>query len=104
MSEKKHDYSVFSKEELVKFLKQNENNFRYIDSPYDIMIGYKMDATMKKMEKCSEEGKSLIERYQKGELDGIDYMIATMNRNEKYNKLSKEYDRLSDLRFGHLKV
>jgi hypothetical protein len=100
----KHDYNIFTKDELVKFMKQNESNFRYIDTPYDIMLGYKMDETIKKMQKCSQDGKGLIERYQQGELDGIDYMIASMKHNDKYDKLSKEYDKLSGLRFGHLKV
>ena len=104
MGKPKRDYSIFTKEELAKFLTQNENNFRYIDSPYDIMLGYKMDEAMKKMEKSVNDSQRLSERYRQGELDGLDYMIASMRHNEKYSKLSKEYDRLSDLRFGHLKV
>lgn len=100
----RHNYNIFTKEELAKFLTQNENNFHYIDSPYDIMLGYKMDNAMKKMEKSTNDSQRLNERYCQGELDGLDYMIASMKHNEKYDKLSKEYDRLSDLRFGRLKV
>lgn len=104
MSRKKHDYSIFTKDELVSFLKQNESNFRYIDSPYDIMLGYKMDEAMKRMEKSTKDSQKLGEMYRKGELDGIDYTVALMRHNENYNKLSKEYDTLSELRFGHLNV
>jgi hypothetical protein len=95
----KHNYNVFTKDELVKFMNNYENNFLYIDSPYDVIIGCRMDEVMKKMEQNSKAAAQYEEDY-KRDKDGLKYMTAVMKHNKEYDKFRKEYDRLSKLRFG----
>ena len=95
----KHDYSIFTKDELASFIKKHENNFRYIESPFDIMIDGKMDDIMKKIDKNLDGAKKLRGEYEQTN-DGLKYMIESKKNHEKWQRLDKEYDRLSKLRFG----
>lgn len=95
---KKHDYSIFSKKELALFLQNNEDNFRYIISPYNIILSEQMDDILEKIDKNLEHGAALSEEYDKTN-DAIKYLIESQKRNKEWERLNKEYDRLEKLRF-----
>jgi len=99
----KHDYNIFTKQELVSFLQNYEKNFMYIDTPYDIIIEQKMDAVMKKIDKNLEHSELLIEEFKKTN-DGFKYLIESKKKNEEWDRLHKEYDRLEKLRFPSMEV
>ena len=97
----KHDYSIFSKKELSDFLEKYENMFRILDSPFNLLISVKMDSVMHEIEKVNNNFHLLNMQYsQSEEKDNIAYMVKTVENHKKWNKLNKEYDRLSELRFG----
>ncbi len=95
---KKHDYSIFSKKELALFLQNNEDNFRYITSPYDIILDQQINDTLEKIDENIKYGKALIEEYGKTN-DAIKWLTETKKNNAEWERLHKEYDRLEKLRF-----
>jgi hypothetical protein len=96
---KKHDYTIFTKQELTNFLQKYESNFMYIDSPYDIILSIQMDNVSKLLDENLKYGKQLNEEYERTK-DGLTYLVASKKNNDEWQKLDKEYDRLSKLRFG----
>lgn len=92
------NYNVFSKQELVSFLQKNEKSFKYIDSPYNIILDVKMDVVMKKMDENLERSEALSKEY-KSTKDGIKYLIESKEKNEEWFRLNKEYNRLEKMRF-----
>lgn len=94
----KRKYDIFTKKELVQFLNQYEGMFRMIDSPFNIMIDKKMDAVMDKISQTNKKSRSLTEDSQ-GTIS-YDTLLEIRKNHEQWNKLNKEYDRLSKLRFG----
>ena len=93
-----HNYNIFSKQELVSFLQKNETNFRYIDSPYNIILDIKIDAVLKKIDRNLERSEALSKEYESTK-DGIKYLIESKKKNEEWFRLNKEYERLEKLRF-----
>jgi hypothetical protein len=91
-------YNIFSKSDLVEFLEKHEKNYRFIDSPYNIMLDKKMNDVMKKLDINLERSKAANAAYEqsKGE---IKYLVASKKLNSEWINLNKEYDRLSKLRF-----
>lgn len=95
----KRDYNVFTKQELVEFLSKYEDNFLYLDKPFDIMIGKKMDAIMDAMDKVNHEHRKL--NHAPATFDEKFAYLSKMNKNNaEWIKLNNEYERLSKLRFG----
>lgn len=99
----KHNYSIFSKQELVSFLQKYENNFRLIDSPYIYILDQQMDAVMKKIDKNLECSIAIREEYNKTK-DGIKYLVESKKKNGEWDRLNKEYDRLEKMRFPGVEV
>lgn len=93
-----HNYNNFTKQELVSFLQKNERNFRFIDSPYTLLLEQKMDAVMKKIDKNLERSEALSKEYENTK-DGFKYLIESKKKNEEWFRLNKEYDRLEKMRF-----
>ena len=93
-----HNYSIFSKQELASFLQKHEKDFRYIDSPYDIIIGQKMDAVMKKIDENLKHSMALSEEYERTK-DAVKYLTESKKKHEDWSRLDKEYDRLEKMRF-----
>lgn len=99
-----HNYNIFTKQELVSFLQKYEKSFLYyIDSPYNIILDQKMDAIMKKIDKNLEHSKALSEEFKKTN-DGFKYLIESKKKNEEWDRLHKEYDRLEKMRFPSMEV
>ncbi len=98
-----HNYNIFTKQELVSFLQKHDKDFRYIDSPYDIIIDQKMDAVMKKIDENLERSKALSEEYKRTK-DGIKYFVESKKKNDEWYRLNKEYDRLEKMRFPSVEV
>lgn len=97
----KHDYSIFSKKELSNFLEKYENMFRMLDSPFNLLISVKMDSVMHEIDEVNNNFHLMNMQYsQSEEKDDISYLVKTIDNHRKWNKLNKEYDRLSELRFG----
>lgn len=71
----------------------------YIDSPYDIMLDAQMNKVMRLIDENLEKGKKFSEEYEKTK-DGLTYVTKCKKNNEEWQKLDKEYDRLSKLKFG----
>lgn len=94
----KHNYNIFSKQELVSFLRKYEKNFRYITSPYDSILDQKLDVIMKKIDKNLEHSMAISEEYNKTK-DGFKYLTESKKKNDEWYKLNKEYERLEKLRF-----
>lgn len=95
---KKHDYSIFSKKELALFLQSHEDNFRYIISPYDIILGQQINDILEKIDENIKYGKTLIEEYDKTN-DVVKCLTETQKNHAEWERLNKEYDRLEKLRF-----
>jgi len=93
-----HNYNNFTKQELASFLQKNEKNFRYIDSPYNIILDKKMDAVMKKIDENLEHSKVLSGEYERTK-DPVKYIIENKKNLKKWMQLNKEYDRLEKTRF-----
>lgn len=97
----KHDYSIFSKKELSYFLEKYENMFRMLDSPFNILVSLKMDSVMHEIEEVNNNFHLINMEYnQAEEKDNIAYLVKTVENHKKWDKLNKDYDRLSELRFG----
>lgn len=95
---KKHDYNIFSKKELALFLQKNEDNFRYITSPYDIILDQQINDTLEKIDENIKYGKALIKEYDKTK-DAVKCLTETRKNNAEWERLNKEYNRLEELRF-----
>lgn len=95
---KHHDYNIFFKKELALFLQKNEENFIYITSPYDIILGQQINDILEKIDENIKYGKALIEEYDKTN-DVVKYLTETRKNNAEWERLHKEYDRLEKLRF-----
>ncbi len=95
----KNKYDIFTKGQLVEFLNKYEGMFRMIDTPFDIMVGEKMNLIMDAIDKCNNRVQVLNENFKTSE-DKIDCMIEITKNHEEWNKLNKEYEKLSVLRFG----
>lgn len=93
----KHNYNIFTKQELVDFMSRHERSFMHIESPYGILLGIKMDDIMEKMERNSESSKKLSEKFD--QTKSLDDFKKIMEHNDEYDRLMKEYDRLEKLRF-----
>lgn len=94
----KHNYNIFSKQELVSFIQKHEKDFRYIVSPYDSILDQKMDAILKKIDKNLEHSTALNEEYNRTK-DGFKYLVESKKKNDEWYELNKEYDRLEKIRF-----
>jgi len=99
----KHNYDIFSKKELVSFLQKYENNFRLIDSPYSHILDQKLDTVLKKIDKNLEHSTAISEEYNRTK-DGHKYLVESMKKNNEWDKLNKEYDRLEKMRFPSVEV
>ena len=93
----KHNYNIFTKQELAGFLRDPEKDFFYTVSPFDILIERKMDNVMKEIRKNIECGGLLLDKF--NQTKDIEDFKPIMDRNDEYSKLMKEYDRLGKLRF-----
>lgn len=95
----KRNYNIFTKQELVDFLSKYEDNFLYLDKPFDIMIKHKMDAVMEAIDNVNHEHEKLncspITTDEK-----LAYMLQIHEINARWMKLNNEYERLTKLRFG----
>ena len=94
----KSKYNIFTKEELVNFMEKNEKNFRFLISPYKTMLEVKMDDVMRKLDKNLAESKKLLSMLK--EDNSYKTALKIKEGHEQWQKLDKEYDRLSELRFG----
>lgn len=94
----KRKYEIFTKKELIQFLNKYEGMFHMKDSPFNIMIDKKMDVVMAKISQTNKKSRSLTEDSQ-GTIS-YDTLLEIRKNHEQWNKLNKEYDRLSKLRFG----
>ena len=97
----KNKYDIFTKGQLVEFLNKYEGMFRMIDTPFNIMVGEKMNFIMNAIDKSNNRAKVLNENFKTSE-DKIACMIEITKNHEEWSKLNKEYDKLSDLRFGKI--
>ena len=94
----KHNYNIFTKQELVSFIQKYEKNFMFFVTPYDVILDQKIDAVIKKIDKNSEHSKAISEEFKKTN-DSLKYLIECKKTNEEWDRLNKEYDRLEKLRF-----
>lgn len=94
----KSKYNIFTKEELVNFMEKNEKNFHFLISPYKTMLEVKMDDVMRKLDKNLAESKKLLSMLK--EDNSYKTTLKIKENHEQWQKLDKEYDRLSELRFG----
>lgn len=95
----KNNYNIFTKKELAEFLSKYENNFRMIDTPFDIMVDKKMDSIMDEIDKVNKNGKQLTCEFETLK-DRISSAIKIMENSEKWQRLNKEYEKFHKLRFG----
>ena len=95
----KNNYNIFTKKELAEFLGKYENNFRMIDTPFDIMVDKKMDSIMDEIDKVNKNGKQLTCEFETL-TDRISSAIKIMENQEEWQRLNKEYEKLYKLRFG----
>lgn len=95
----KHNYNVFSKQELVAFLSKYEDNFLCLDNPFDMMLNVKLDELMRQIHSVNQESGELNTSFETME-DKLQYLSEIQKINSRWQKLDKEYDRLSKLRFG----
>lgn len=92
------DYNVFTKAELVDFMKKNEKNYKYSTLPYQVMLENKMNKVMKEMEKSTAMGSCLVEQLKEKPKD-IEITAKIITNHREWKKLNKEYDKLSDMLF-----
>ena len=87
----KYDYGVFTKTELVEFLNEHGENFKYSTKPYQIMLDKKIEETNKKIEQNINKSE---------ELTANGNITRYWENHQEYVLLNKEYDKLTKLRFG----
>lgn len=92
------DYNIFTKAELVHFLQNNERNYKYLTPPYQVMLGDKMNKIMKEMERSTAIGDNLVEQLKDKPKD-IEITAKYINNHREWQRLNKEYDRLSNMLF-----
>jgi hypothetical protein len=63
-----------------------------------MILSVQMDNITKLIDKNLQNGKQNREHYEKTK-DGIIYLVESKKNNDEWQKLDKEYDRLSKLRF-----
>ena len=95
----KHNYNIFTKQELVNFMQQNESNYRYMTSPFDVIIEAKMDAISARIYDNLKASEDISAEYKRTK-DGFKYMNELQKNVDEWGKLNEEYDRLEKLRFS----
>lgn len=92
------DYNVFTKDELVHFLKNNDKNYKHIALPYKVMLEDKMNRIMKEMEENVATGEFLV-RQMKKYPDDTTFRIEYMQNHKRWEKLNKEHDKVCNMLF-----
>jgi hypothetical protein len=87
----KYDYSIFTKAELVEFLDEHGNDFKYSTKPYQIILDNKIEKLNKEIEKNINRSE---------ELTANGNITKYWENHQEYLKLNKEYDKLTKLRYG----
>lgn len=95
------DYNYFTKAELVDFLNEHGDGFKYISKPYLIILEGKIEKKHKEIEKLLAENDALIGKLRNalGE-ERIRLSIKLQENHEKFRKLNKELDKLSEKTYG----
>lgn len=101
MNEVKRDYSIFTKKELVEYLNKYDTNMWSLHGMFENLIERKMNKIILEMEEQNKAGEQLIDKLD-GNSEEIKWskMLEIKNNHENWDKLSKEYDKLSKFRFG----
>lgn len=94
------DYNYFTKSELVSFLNKHSDDFKYINKPFEIMLGEKIEKAFKELEEMQGENDLLIKQLDIQESDKLNVSIQLMENHKKWKKLHEQIDKFSKVAYG----
>lgn len=82
----------------MAFLSAHEGNFLYCAGPFEIMMEKKSDELLQKIDEVNQELGNLSADFSTFE-EKLLYLKKMQSINARWEKLNKEFDRISKLRF-----